>query len=256
YSAIYRTFGWLFFTPIFLALWLLAALAGLGAFVALLLGYGSPPAVLNGGTMLIELLALWCALLLSFFLHESAHALAVKHYRRTLRAGGLMLYFGMPAFFVDTSDIWRSPRRARMLVSAAGPMSDLFVGGLAALLILLRPGDTLLNSVAYKLAFTCYIATLFNANPLLELDGDYILVDWLRLPDLRRRALEFVRGPLWRKIVRWPTKDERPRTKDDAINFRPWSLVLGPFSREERIFTAYGVLALLYSVVAIAFALE
>ena len=46
-------------------------------------------------------------------------------------------------------------------------------------------------SVAYKLAFTCYIATLFNANPLLELDGYFILVDWLRLPDLRRRAIAF-----------------------------------------------------------------
>ena len=161
--------------------------------------------------MLVELAALWCALLVSFFLHESAHALTVKHYRRSLRAGGLMLYFGMPAFFVDTSDIWRSPRRARMLVSAAGPMSDLFVGGLAALLVLLRPGDTLLNSIAYKLAFTCYIATLFNANPLLELDGYYILVDWLRLPDLRRRALEFVRGPLWRKVK--IEHDQGPKTK-------------------------------------------
>jgi putative peptide zinc metalloprotease protein len=193
-------------------------------------------------------------LLVSFFLHESAHALTVKHYRRNLRSGGLMLYFGMPAFFVDTSDIWRSPRRARMLVSAAGPMSDLFVGGLAALLVLLRPGDTLLNSIAYKLAFTCYIATLFNANPLLELDGYYILVDWLRLPDLRRRALEFVRGPLWRKIGRQPTKDEGRGTRGASAGSRPSSFVLRPFSREERIFTVYGVLALLYSLLAIAFA--
>src|SRR6185436_8942847 len=202
----------------------------------------------------VELAALWCALLVSFFLHESGHALTVKHYRRSLRAGGLMLYFGMPAFFVDTSDIWRSPRHARMLVSAAGPMSDLFVGGLAALLVLLRPGDTLLNSIAYKLAFTCYIATLFNANPLLELDGYYILVDWLRLPDLRRRALEFVRGPLWRKLATVPTKDEGPTTKASAGSVGPSSLVLRPFTKEERIFTVYGLLALLYSLVAITFA--
>src|SRR5690349_1667416 len=256
YSAIYRAFGWLFFTPVFLAIWALAALAGLGAFVALLLGYGAPPAVVGSGTsgtVLVELAALWCSLLVSFFLHESAHALTVKHYQRSLRSGGLMLYFGMPAFFVDTSDIWRSPRRARMLVSAAGPMSDLFVGGLAALLVLLRPGDTLLNSIAYKLAFTCYIATLFNANPLLELDGYYILVDWLRLPDLRRRALEFVRGPLWRKLALGQAKDDRRPTTDSSGSGR-WSVVSGRFTREERIFTIYGLLALLYSLVAIAFA--
>jgi len=255
YSAIYRAFGWVFFTPLFLAIWVLVALAGSGAFVALLLGYGTPPPVVESDTVLTELAALWCALLLSFFLHESAHALTVKHYRRALRSGGLMLYFGMPAFFVDTSDIWRSPRRARMLVSAAGPMSDLFIGGLAALLVLLMPGQTLLNSVAYKLAFTCYIATLFNANPLLELDGYYILVDWLRLPDLRRRALEFVRGPLWRKVAIGKTEDAGRRTNEAGASLRPSSFVLRPFSREERIFTAYGILALLYSLVAIAFAL-
>ncbi len=259
YSAIQRAFGWLFFTPVFLAIWALAALAGLGAFVALLLGYGAPPAVVSSGTsgtVLIELAAVWCALLVSFFLHESAHALTVKHFQRSLRSGGMMLYFGMPAFFVDTSDIWRSPRSARILVSAAGPMSDLFVGALAALLVLLHPGETLLNSVAYKLAFTCYISTLFNANPLLELDGYYILVDWLRLPDLRRRALEFVRGPLWRKLATGQTKDEGRTPKASAGSFRPSSFVLRPFTREEQIFTAYGILTLLYSIVAIAFALE
>jgi hypothetical protein len=30
-------------------------------------------------------------------LHESAHALTVKNYRRALPSGGLMLYYGMPA---------------------------------------------------------------------------------------------------------------------------------------------------------------
>ncbi|HEX9371962.1 MAG TPA: cyclic nucleotide-binding protein, partial [Roseiflexaceae bacterium] len=42
YGAIYRGFGWLLFTPAFVAIWALAALAGLGAFAALLLGYASP----------------------------------------------------------------------------------------------------------------------------------------------------------------------------------------------------------------------
>src|SRR3954447_21170306 len=73
YSTIHNSFGWLFFTPLFLAIWALAALAGMGAFIALLLGYGTPPAVVGSGTssrVLIELAALWCALLVSFFLHE------------------------------------------------------------------------------------------------------------------------------------------------------------------------------------------
>ncbi len=244
YAAIYRAAGWLLFSWPFAALWLALALVGLGAFAALLLGAGAPP-VLSSASLPFELALLWLALLLSFFLHESAHALAVKHYGRDLRSGGLMLYFGMPAFFVDTSDIWRAPRGARMLVSAAGPMSDLLVGGAAALFVLLRP-DHLLAAVAYKLALTCYIATLFNANPLLELDGYFILVDWLRMPDLRRRALAFVRGPLWSKL--------RPAPAADSSNRR--SLAAGQFTREERFLAVYGLLALLYSALAIGFAVQ
>jgi putative peptide zinc metalloprotease protein len=49
--------------------------------------------------------------------------------------------------------------------------------------------------------------------PLLELDGYYMLVDWLEIPLLRSRAFAFVRSDLWRKL--------RARQ---------------PFDREERIF--------------------
>lgn len=253
YAALYRAGGWALFTPAFLVIWAVLALAGLGTFVALLLGFGHPLPLLGSAGISFELVALWCALLVSFVLHESAHALTVKHYGRELRSGGLMLYFGMPACFVDTSDIWRSPRPARMLVSAAGPMADLLIGGLAALLALRLPVDSALASAAYKLACTCYIATLFNLNPLLELDGYYILVDWLRLPDLRRRALAFMRGPFWKKLERRRTKDQEPNN-DPAFRFS--SFVLRPFSHEERIFTLYGALTLLYSLVAIVFALQ
>ena len=252
YTAIYRVAGWALFSWLFAAAWLATTLVGLGVFVAMLLGLGTPPPVLSSTALPRELAALWCVLLLSFFLHESAHALALKHFGRSLRTGGMMLYFGMPAFYVDTSDIWRSPRGARMLVSAAGPMSDLFVGGLAALLVFLLPGQALLGSIGYKLALTCYIATLFNANPLLELDGYFILVDWLRLPDLRRRALAFVRGPLWARLA-------APAAKSTAAAPGPQGRLaaLGArFSREERFLTIYGALTLLYSIVAIVFAAQ
>ena len=108
--------------------------------------------------------------------------------------------------------------------------------------MLLRPGDTLLNSIAYKLAFTCYIATLFNANPLLELDGYYILVDWLRLPDLRRRALEFVRGPLWKNALK--IENEKDGSQHDQHRVQPFLFSIQFSTREERIFTIYGLLAL------------
>jgi putative peptide zinc metalloprotease protein len=235
YARLYRFGGFALFTPLFGGLWAIVALLGLLAFLVLLFTPDQRE-LFASATIAADLLWLWLALLVSFLLHESAHALAVKHFQRTIHSGGAMLYFGAPAFFIDTSDIWRSPRNARILVSAAGPMADLLVGGLAALLVWFMP-DGPLSVVAYKLAFTCYIATLFNLNPLLELDGYHILTDLLRLPDLRAKSLAFVRGPLWQKLRDAPA----------------WQTVTA-LPRAERIYTIYGILTLLYTLVAINFA--
>jgi putative peptide zinc metalloprotease protein len=179
---------------------------------------------------LLSLLGFWGVTLISFLVHESAHALAVKHYGRMVRRGGVMLYYGMPAAFVDTSDMWLADRRARIVVSLAGPYADLMLGSLAAIALLTSP-ETPAAGLIFQLAFACYVATLFNANPLLELDGYYVLVDWLRLPNLRSRALGFMSGPFWQKL--------RERVS---------------FSREERIFAVYGAMTLAYTIIAVLLA--
>jgi putative peptide zinc metalloprotease protein len=84
--------------------------------------------------------------------------------------------------------------------------------------------DSPLAPVAFQFALVAFVNNSLQLLPLLELDGYYALVDWLELPLLRPRALAFVRDDLWRKL----------RTR-------------APFSREERIFAVYGVLALAYS---------
>lgn len=225
YGAFYRGIGWLAFTlPARLMIGVIAVM-GLLAYA-----FAAPDVarqiISSESGLTMSVLALYLALLISFVLHESAHALAVKHYDRDVVRGGIMLYFGMPAAFVDTSDMWRSRRWPRIVVSAAGPISDLVVGGCAALVAYFAPQWDF-SPAAYRLATMCYVATLFNLNPLLELDGYHILVDYLQIPRLRPKALAFVRWPLWQKL----------REKQS-------------FSREERIFTVYGLLAVVYTVVA------
>jgi putative peptide zinc metalloprotease protein len=236
FGGTYRGGGWLLFTRPFFLLWALFAIAGLVAFgVALTSGDSTFRVISPAGSVGWELAALWGALLVSFVLHESAHALAVKHFQRKIIDGGVMLYFGMPAAYVDTSDIWRSPRTARILVSAAGPMADLLLGGLAALAALALPDAG--AALAFKFAVACYAATLFNLNPLLEFDGYFILVDLLRMPELRRRSFAFLREALGQP-------GGVGRLLRAAFGLRP-------ATREERIFTRYGLGAALYAVVAV-----
>lgn len=255
YGALYRWCGRLLFTRVFAVIAGIIAIIGIVAFgLAMSSGSETYEVIRLNDSVTLGLAALWAVTLLSFVVHESAHALAVKHFGRTLTRGGVMLYYGLPAAFVDTSDIWRSPRRARIIVSAVGPAADLLVGSLAAIAAYLLP-DTAAGAIAYKLAFTSFASSVFNLNPLLELDGYYILVDLLRMPDLRRSALAYVRGPLWEKLgahlrmryTRWKqrTGKQPPAT---TLNLDERAL---PFSREERIYTIYGAATALYTLLAI-----
>jgi putative peptide zinc metalloprotease protein len=137
---------------------------------------------------------------------------------------------GFPAWFVDTTDIWLSPRRSRILVSWAGPYSGLVLAGLCSLAVFTAP-TRLVGGLLFQAAFSAYVLSLFNLNPLLKFDGYYILMDWLEIPRLRERAIEFVRENLWPKL--------RARER---------------FSGEDRIFAIFGGLSLAWTAFAIGWA--
>lgn len=71
--------------------------------------------------------------------HEMAHGLAVKHARREVLRAGLLLYFLMPAPYVDSTDVWMASRRHRVIVSWAGPFSGMLIGGFAGFIAAFPP---------------------------------------------------------------------------------------------------------------------
>jgi putative peptide zinc metalloprotease protein len=119
--------------------------------------------------------------------HETAHGLTMAAFGRRVREAGVKVVLVFPYVYVDTSDAWFEPRRRRIAVSAAGPVSDLCLGGTFALCCLVA-GPGAIRDVFFQLAFGAYVGAFFNLNPLLERDGYHMLVDVLREPGLRRRA--------------------------------------------------------------------
>jgi putative peptide zinc metalloprotease protein len=227
---LYRLFGWLFFTRFMIILWAAVSTIGVALFVQTML-HGRHDPLQLGGSYAAGILVLVPLYLITVSIHELGHALATKHYQREVPRGGMMLYYGMPAFFMDTTDIWMEPRRARMVVSAAGMWAVWGFGGLAMIAATLWP-HTPLAPLLFQFAFVAFINNSLNLLPLLELDGYFILMDWLELPLLRARAMAFVRGDLWRKL----------RGQE-------------PLNREERIFAVFGTLSIAYGVLAIGAAI-
>jgi putative peptide zinc metalloprotease protein len=214
---VYRWGGRLAFTRPAQVLFLLISLSGLWAFSQVLRA-GSHAFI--GPNIIVGLASLWAAALLPIFIHELGHALTVKHFGREVPRGGLMLYMGLPAAFVDTTDIWMEPRRARLAVTWNGPYTGLIIGGAAAIFMVFVP-DAEINGFLFKMAGYAYVTVFLNVNPLLKFDGYYLLADLLDISALRERSLGFLRRQLPGKI-----------TSRQSLNRNEW------------VYTIYGLLSL------------
>ena len=186
------------FSRVFIAFSAVVSVAGLAAFVQQILR-GRDPFAPIAGSGLAGIVALVVAYYITIFIHESAHALTCKHYGRMVPKGGFLLYYLMPAFYVDVTDAWLEPWRHRIAIFWAGPYSGFFLAGVSSLLVLVVPAGTT-STVLFKLAVAAYLTNLLNLMPLLLLDGYWILEQWVEIPQLRDRALAFVGGPFWRLL--------------------------------------------------------
>jgi putative peptide zinc metalloprotease protein len=194
FERLYRSGGFLFFTPLGLLLIAATALGGGVAFVTLIASGEVTPFVV-GQKLGLGSAVFLVGRFLVVLLHEIAHGLVVASFGRRVPRAGLKLVLVFPYAFVDTSDGWFEPSRRRLAISAAGPMSDLTVGGAAALAAL-AVGSGTLRDVFFQLALGAYIGAFFNLNPLLERDGYHMLVDVLHEPGLRRRSQQWLVGSL------------------------------------------------------------
>ena len=125
-------------------------------------------------------------------LHEFAHGFTCKHFGGEVREMGFLLLYFQPALYCNVSDAWFFPKSQRLWVSFAGPYFELFLWAAATFAWRVTSPDTLLNHIALIVMVTSGIKTLFNFNPLLKLDGYYLLSDYLAIPNLRKKSFRFL----------------------------------------------------------------
>ncbi|HEV8603805.1 MAG TPA: efflux RND transporter periplasmic adaptor subunit [Tepidisphaeraceae bacterium] len=156
--------------------------------------------------------AAWLALVVVTTCHEFAHGLTCKHHGGQVHEVGFLLMYFMPCFYCNVSDAWLIREKSKRLwVTLAGAYCDLFLWAVAMLIWRLTLQDTLINYLAVVVLSICGIRIFFNFNPLMKLDGYYLLSDWVSIPNLRPRAWETVAARL--RWLLWgaarPAREER-----------------------------------------------
>lgn len=173
-----------------------------------------------------SLLVAWVVLLSVVVLHEFAHGLTCKHFGGHVHEMGFLLIYFQPAFYCNVSDAWLFPERShRLWVTFAGAYFEMFLWALAMLVWRLTEPATALNHFALIVVATSAIKSLFNMNPLIKLDGYYLLSDWLGIPNLRSKSGQY----LWAGLR--------------ALLGRPANWPTGATPRERRICLFYGLIA-------------
>jgi len=187
------------FHPLAIAFWTFSILL---AVASVLVGWDR--AVLSAGRMQlwgVYSLAGWTAIAAIFVLtkiaHELAHAAACRRAGAACGEIGLMFFVGMPCPYCDVSLVSRlDSKLARAGVMLAGIYVELVVASIAtAVWWVASPGP--IEAMALNVMIVCGISTLvFNANPLMRLDGYYVLSDMIGTSNLRARA-----AAAWQNLI-------------------------------------------------------
>ncbi len=182
------------------------------------------------------------AIVLAFFilvtLHELAHAVICRYHGGEVKSMGFLLLYFQPCFYTDLSDAWLFKNKShRLAVTWAGPYFQLIVMAVAVIVWRVTVIGTFPNELARLTGIVCWVTLLFNLNPLIKLDGYYLLSDWVDIPNLRKKAFAYFGNVIRRRVLGWSVP---------AVEVTP---------RQRKIFLAYASLALLYSVFLIAYIL-
>jgi putative peptide zinc metalloprotease protein len=223
-------------SPAFALLWLLVVIA---AAKLVLDRFNEATDQMQGILAPDNLLLLYAGLVVIKTLHEFGHAMVCKRFGGEVHTMGVMLLVFTPIPYMDATSSWSFRSRwHRMLVGAAGMITEVFVAALATFLWAYS-GPGTLHSLAYNMMFIASVSTvLFNGNPLLRFDGYYILSDLLDIPNLATRA----RGHLRHLAERYLFGYKESHSPTNTLKEATWLSIFGVLSAIYRVVVFTGII--------------
>ncbi len=221
------------FTPYFLVLSLFIIFL---ATVITISNWGDLGYSFKGIFKMATIVKVWIAIFLVVVLHEFAHGLTCKYFGGEVHEMGFLLLYFQPCFFCNVSDAYLFKEKSKRLwVTFAGAYCQIFVWAVATILWRVTALDTGLSNFIFVVVITSGITVLFNFNPLIKLDGYYLLTDYLEIPNLRKKAFGYISLLLKKRFL---------KQKD---------LEIEASLRAKKVYIWYGILSLLYSALLLSF---
>lgn len=159
----------------------------------------------------------WLTASVLLCIHEIGHGLTVKHYGAPVPAMGFLLIYLTPGFYTDTTaGEVKGDRFQRLMIAVAGVYSELIICALVTPIWWLSPPNTPVHNFAYTIILLTGIAVVFiNWNPLMKLDGYYIICDLIGISDLKEASTlylsSWIKRYFWRLPVEVPYVPPRRR---------------------------------------------
>ena len=176
-------------------------------------------------------------------LHELAHALTCRHFGGRVTDMGFLLLYLLPCFYVNVSDTYLfREKRPRLLFVFAGGYFELFIWAASVLAWRVVATETFVSRALFVVIAVCGIRSLFNFNPLIKMDGYFLLSDYLGIANLRQEALSGMTR-LVRRVAALDVSSPSPEISDRRI------LAL----RGDRFLALFGGAALVYTVSLMGF---
>jgi putative peptide zinc metalloprotease protein len=163
--------------------------------------------------------------------HELAHAHACKHCGGRVPAMGFALVYLLPAFYTDTTEGFvHGTFYQRLTISFAGVWSEMLLYAVATPLWWGTAPGTITHNSAYFVMILCgFTNVIVNWNPLIKLDGYYMLCDIVGINGLKEDSTAYtsawVKKHIWRLPVEVPYVPKQRR-----ITFAGYALASGAYS--------------------------
>ena len=159
----------------------------------------------KGAWDIAEFWLLACAVL---FIHETAHGISCKHYGGHVHRMGFHLIYLTPAFFTDVTEAWvYADKWERVVTIVSGAWSEMMICAIATPIWYITPYGTWVHEFAYKLVLITGLGVIFfNWNPLIKLDGYYLLTEIIEIPNLKEDSTAYTSALVKRFVWRLPVE--------------------------------------------------